>query len=1142
VAKALKVIGTIAGAVATVLAPIAPPIAAIAAVVAGVANLGASVLYKPPPARGSVTNVLIAADAPTPYVMGEGYFGGVLRHDVGYGATLKKVPNPYRLMVTVYSHGGPVESLSPRVELAAVGSYYSGFLYAATQLGTCPQASALTPQFAGAPGWGASSKLSGQAAIAWNLKFDRDGKVFASGVPRLGAYGKWVKAYDPRKDSTFPGGSGSHRLGVESTYQWTQNPALHAGTYTYGRWQNGKRVLGVGMPAQGIDWVGLAGWANVCDANGWTIYGPVYEPGDRWENLQDICAAGGGRAVFAGGLISWLYAAPRVALDTITDADIADENYSVTPQASWRDRLNTVVPKYISPDHDWQMIADVAAVTVADYVTEDGEVKQVEWPFNLVKDGDQAAQLAAYKLLDSREMQPIVLPCLPRLRKYRPGECLHIDLPELGLDIDALIMDRNFDPSTMTVTLTMMSLSAGRDDFALGRTSTPPPTPALKQTSEERDNLRWSAMLDQGARTVEYDGAATYSQGMTMRWPDGSTWEYINAAPSSGNAPPAWPETANSWWSMLTPPLDRGKVFIQSTAPTAAESSGGDIWQDDNGRYWTRRGDNHLAIGGKRLMIGGKLLTITWTPTGSQPVRDGIDAALATAMGAAQAASQLALDAQATADGKVQSFYSPSAPTAEGIGDLWFDTDDGNKQYRWSGSAWVAVQDSAIGAALTAAAGAQATADGKVTTFVGESTPTPEGVGDLWFKPSTGYLARWSGSAWTDISNIGATQAQITSIGNALTAASNAQATADGKVDTYYQTAAPTGASVGDLWFDTDDGNKLYRHNGTSWVAAQDAGIGNAITAAAGAQATADGKVTTFVGESSPTAVATGDLWFKASTGELRRWSGSAWGSPLVDLTAAAVPRQEGPATDIFTADYQGTLDDDQLPRNYAFKRYRGTNDVTASGTTWSIVSQAGITGGTVTASGGSVTIPTGVTIAASATIIVKSARSGEPDLVSEISITRSDGLPPSTGGGGGTSASDSSFTFFSSTSFVDVSDVLTVTTGSGGSIGLSAPLSFRASPVAPTGSYNIELKWQYRPVGGSWTDVTGGAQASTSPTVITFDGTELYYVELGSATCSRTQSGLTASADYEVKLLARQTAGTARTLRLSGTATAVGS
>lgn len=190
--------------------------------------------------------------------------------------------------------------------------------------------------------------------------------------------------------------------------------------------------------------------------------------------------------------------------------------------------------------------------------------------------------------------------------------------------------------------------------------------------------------------------------------------------------------------------------FVQDTAPSFAASSPGQLWQDAEARYWRRRDPIQLAIAGNILTINGVPLTMTWTPSADQPVKDEITNGLIIVNLALDAVEALALDAQATADGKVQSFIQASPPVAEGIGDLWFDSDDGNKQYRWSGSAWGAVQDASIGQALLDAAGAQATADGKVATFISESTPTAEGVGDLWFKASTGALRRWNGSTWGD--------------------------------------------------------------------------------------------------------------------------------------------------------------------------------------------------------------------------------------------------------------------------------------------------------------------------------------------------------------------------------------------------------
>lgn len=468
-------------------------IGAIAGVVSGVASIGSSLLAKTPPARGSVTQTIISTDAPMPYVMGEGYVGGVLRHDTAYGATINKVPNPYRWMPTIYSGGGPIQGFEPYVDKAPLTTWYDDYLWVDTQLGTLPESTALAPTHSGAPGWDSTSKLSGFAAIGWNLKFDKDAKRFASGVPEFGAHGQWVKVYDPRLDSTFPGGSGAHRVNNEATWAWSENPALHAGVYAYGRYQNGKRVFGIGMPADGIDWACVAAWANVCDANAWTIFGRIFEPGNRWQNLKDIAAAGGAQPIASSrGLLSFKYNAPQVALDTITAADLADGPVRVTSMQSWGERINTIIPKYTSADHDWQQVA-AGEVSVPTYVTEDGEIKSKEWPWNLVKDAEQVAQLAAYVLVDTRELTPIVIPCGPRMRAYRPGECLEIDLPEYGLSTDAIILQREVDPATMTVTLTMVGETPDKHAYALGQTADPPATPALGQTAEERDELAAAA-------------------------------------------------------------------------------------------------------------------------------------------------------------------------------------------------------------------------------------------------------------------------------------------------------------------------------------------------------------------------------------------------------------------------------------------------------------------------------------------------------------------------------------------------------------------------------------------------------------------------------------------------------------------------
>lgn len=105
-------------------------------------------------------------------------------------------------------------------------------------------------------------------------------------------------------------------------------------------------------------------------------------------------------------------------------------------------------------------------------------------------------------------------------------------------------------------------------------------------------------------------------------------------------------------------------------------------------------------------------------------------------------------DAEAAADGKIVSFYQSSAPTAQGVGDIWIDTDD-KVMYRWNGASWVEAKPTEITTAINAAADAQATADGKVNTYFQASAPTPEAVGDLWFETDANNAVwRWNGSSW----------------------------------------------------------------------------------------------------------------------------------------------------------------------------------------------------------------------------------------------------------------------------------------------------------------------------------------------------------------------------------------------------------
>jgi len=284
-------------------------------------------------------------------------------------------------------------------------------------------------------------------------------------------------------------------------------------------------------------------------------------------------------------------------------------------------------------------------------------------------------------------------------------------------------------------------------------------------------------------------------------------------------------------------------------------------------------------------------------------------------------------------DGKTYSFYQPTIPENASLGDLWFDTANGNKVYFFDGETWSDASDSEIVTALNAAIEAQDTADGKVVTYSASVYPTScEGIGDLFFHTEEQILYRTTTAptpTWLAVGNHYTNTSQLfddaelgsTALWNSITGANKPQDNAtksnvyrqdnapssslglttsdlwvdtndrnhlyswngsswvsckdtniailegavDGLTTTYYQPNTPSGASLGDIWIDTDAGYKMYVYN-NGWQSAQDSSISDALLIAAGAQATADSKIRTYSQSTAPSTVeGVGDLWFNTS-------------------------------------------------------------------------------------------------------------------------------------------------------------------------------------------------------------------------------------------------------------------------------------
>jgi hypothetical protein len=319
------------------------------------------------------------------------------------------------------------------------------------------------------------------------------------------------------------------------------------------------------------------------------------------------------------------------------------------------------------------------------------------------------------------------------------------------------------------------------------------------------------------------------------RW-SGSTWISIRDTSLDGSVS-----------SLLSAIAVKTTTFYQAAQPTA--TAVGDLWIDtDDGNSLHRWNGSSWA-----LVDNAQL----------------------------QQALEAASDAQSTADGKIVTFAQTTQPVATSVGDIWIDTDDNNKLYRWNGSSWVSVQDTHLDSSLSALT---ALANGKTTTFYQSSTPTATATGDLWIKTSdNNKLFRWNGSSWIAVDDARLQQA--------LNAAGDAQATADGKIVTFAQASQPTSSTVGDLWIDTDDNNKLYRYSGSAWVVVQDthndATLASHASTLTNLSTSVNSKTTIFYQTSAPTATATGDVWYDTDANPvvISRWNGTSW----VNITTTAL-------------------------------------------------------------------------------------------------------------------------------------------------------------------------------------------------------------------------------------------------------------
>lgn len=337
------------------------------------------------------------------------------------------------------------------------------------------------------PGVNSSHSNPGLARTILRCQLDEKRLNFPNGYPDDPiTVGRGLLCYDARKDSTFPGGSGSHRVSDASTHEWSENPFIVGAQYALGwRSPNGEVMGGLGLEPDMIDLAAFVAAANVADANQWKIGGQTTTADDEWATMVNILACGGGVPIDAHGRLSCFVRSPKVATFHIGRDDVLGSRRitTSTPMAS---RSNRIVPSCRQENQKWELIAG-EPVSDPSWIAQDGgEVRTEEISFPLVNNFRQAHQLAAYYAADSREFLETEITVKPIGLNAKVGSCITVDLPETASGQTWIVMGQKWDGASATVTLNLKAETFEKHAFCLGQSQVAPPPPVLNPFDPNR--------------------------------------------------------------------------------------------------------------------------------------------------------------------------------------------------------------------------------------------------------------------------------------------------------------------------------------------------------------------------------------------------------------------------------------------------------------------------------------------------------------------------------------------------------------------------------------------------------------------------------------------------------------------------------
>jgi hypothetical protein len=310
--------------------------------------------------------------------------------------------------------------------------------------------------------WNGSARLTGCAYSRFRFKVTGNSKKaespFSGGIPsRITAIGRGAKLYDPRRDSTVPGGNGAMRADDQSTWRYRtddgavigENLPLQILRVLLG-WRIRNPVTGEmrlatgsGIPARRIDLQSFIVAANLADelvnrsAGGQEprFHGAavVSEGDDPKTALDMLCAACCGRFRDTGGKLALSIAHNDLA-DAAIDEGLNDDDvvgaFTWDPDPALDSTPNVVRGRYVdaSTASLYQLI-DYPEVRIA---SADGMDRILTMDLGAVESASQAQRIAKQTLQRKQYQREFTAPFDIRAWKYPVGSVVPFTFAALG--------------------------------------------------------------------------------------------------------------------------------------------------------------------------------------------------------------------------------------------------------------------------------------------------------------------------------------------------------------------------------------------------------------------------------------------------------------------------------------------------------------------------------------------------------------------------------------------------------------------------------------------------------------------------------------------------------------------------------------